>query len=67
MLLTVPLTVPSLRLVVIVVIVVVAQIQMRELFRLADPDHSKSIDPAEFRAFLSDLQNLENEPDQLSR
>ncbi|CAB1098433.1 unnamed protein product [Ectocarpus sp. CCAP 1310/34] len=39
----------------------------RELFRLADPDHSKSIDPAEFRAFLSDLQTLADEPELLSR
>ncbi|CAM9675843.1 unnamed protein product, partial [Ectocarpus sp. 8 AP-2014] len=41
--------------------------QTRELFRLADPDHSKSIDPAEFRAFLSDLQTLADEPELLSR
>ncbi|CAN0298684.1 unnamed protein product [Ectocarpus sp. 12 AP-2014] len=41
--------------------------QARELFRLADPDHSKSIDPAEFRAFLSDLQTLADEPELLSR
>ncbi|CAN0136988.1 unnamed protein product, partial [Ectocarpus fasciculatus] len=42
-------------------------IQARELFRLADPDHSKSIDPAEFRTFLSDLQTLADEPELLSR
>ncbi|CBN79536.1 similar to PLCeta2 [Ectocarpus siliculosus] len=41
--------------------------QTRELFRLADPDHSKSIGPAEFRAFLSDLQTLADEPELLSR
>lgn len=43
------------------------QAQLKELFRLADPDHSKSIDPKEFRDFLDDLQTLESEPALLSR
>ncbi len=43
------------------------QAQLKELFRLADPDHSKSIDPTEFREFLKDLQTLESEPALLSR
>eukprot|EP00752_Nemacystus_decipiens_P003659 g3373.t1 len=47
--------------------VYLSSIQMRELFRLADPDHSKSIDPAEFRNFLSDLQPEENEPARFSK
>lgn len=38
------------------------QVQLKELFRLADPDHSKSIDLEEFRTFLSDLRSLEHEP-----
>ncbi|CAM9970093.1 unnamed protein product [Discosporangium mesarthrocarpum] len=32
---------------------------LRELLRLADPDHSKSIDLEEFKLFLSDIKNLE--------
>lgn len=40
---------------------------MKELFRLADPDHSKSIDLAEFRVFLFDLQSLETEPERFQR
>lgn len=40
---------------------------MKELFRLADPDHSKSIDLAEFRVFLSDLQSLETQPERFQR
>lgn len=43
------------------------QLQLRELFRLADPDHSKYIDPGEFKAFLADLQSLENDQGSLSR
>lgn len=37
--------------------------ELHELFRLADPDHSKSIDLDEFRHFLSDLRSLETEPE----
>ena len=39
------------------------QAQLKELFRLADPDRSKSIDLDEFRIFLADLQSLETEPE----
>ena len=39
------------------------QAQLKELFRLADPDHSKSIDLDEFRIFLADLQRLDTEPE----
>lgn len=44
-----------------------SQMQLRELFRLADPDHSKTIDLVEFRAFLSDLPSLETEPERFLR
>ena len=39
------------------------QAQLKELFRLADPDRSKSIDLDKFRMFLADLQSLETEPE----
>ncbi|CAM9172321.1 unnamed protein product [Scytosiphon promiscuus] len=47
--------------------VYLSTVQLKELFRLADPDHSKFIDPAEFREFLSDLQSLGDEPKALAR
>ncbi|CAM9222132.1 unnamed protein product [Pylaiella littoralis] len=47
--------------------VYLSSLQLRELFRLADPDHSKYIDPGEFKAFLADLQSLENDQGSLSR
>lgn len=43
------------------------QAELRELFRLADPDHSKSIDLEEFRSFLSNLRSCENEPELFRR
>ncbi|CAM9585082.1 unnamed protein product [Choristocarpus tenellus] len=38
-----------------------SEVELKELFRLADPDHSKSIDLEEFKVFLSDLKQLEDE------
>ena len=43
------------------------QAQLKELFRLADPDHSKSIDLDEFRLVLADLHSLETEPERFQR
>lgn len=43
------------------------QAELQQLFRLADRDHSKAINLDEFKAFLSDIESLEYEPERLRR